>query len=192
MSDISIDQRVELIEGKEDVYKNAKAGSQGVVSARKVDDEGFSMAFVQWDEGVGEANGWTYESHLRPVRSAFFDTIENKEDFLDSIRGRLGEMDDEWADVYLKNLDEAVQTLEQCEAFLVVGLIKEIDKKDNTIVIIPKMNTGFLSDELMAILEAQIVQLAALSYQEMVQQIMQALVEREDDEDGDDKPMQDM
>lgn len=187
---LEIGQRVELIPGREGVYKSAVAGSQGVIKHRKVDDEGFPMVFVEWDKShwryAGEDDGWTYESHLRPLKGVeFFSVLENREEFLAEMFTRIDDADSpEYADAFLKNMNAAITLLADCDGFFVLGMKQEPDPEDSErTVIVPYIHSGFLTEEIMALLEAQIVGLAAMSFQEMVGAILANIASKQDDEE---------
>lgn len=186
--ELTVGQRVELKPGKEGVYKDAVAGSQGTVKKRKIDAEGFPMVYIEWDQShwryAGEEDGWTYESHLRPLKEVeFFNVVENREEFFADMFERLSETDNEFATSFLKNLNEAITLLSESMGFFVLGLKEEPDPEDSdAMVIVPYIHSGHLSEEAMALIEAQIVGLAAMSFQEMIQAILVNLQRDKDSE----------
>lgn len=65
-------QRVRLRADRADVYKNAHAGSEGIVVQHGLDEVGnYPMVYISWDRDNwlvnGEQDMWTFEDHFEPV-----------------------------------------------------------------------------------------------------------------------------
>lgn len=71
ISKIKIGSYVRLREGfdQTDFYRGVSAGATGWVTSSKVDEYGFPMLFVEWDElnnnWAGEPDKWAFESHFQ-------------------------------------------------------------------------------------------------------------------------------
>jgi hypothetical protein len=184
--------RVELLEDKADVYAHAVAGSQGIISDTQV-DEGFEMVFVEWDKThplfSGEPDGWTFASHFIPVEEDDLEGIEDPETFVEQVLARASQEPDPSADIdgFIKRLSKALTSLAGCEGFLVVTTRREPHPDDESRqFIMPYIYSAALDEQSMISLETQIVQLAAISYQEMALSILASL-EDDEDEDGDEE-----
>lgn len=187
---ISLGSVIELLPGKDGVYKNAVAGSRGTVRRIK-DDEGFQMVFIEWDQDDplynGEPNGWTFASHFKVVDGSIED-LNDSEDFIERVRENMQE--GESVDDFLNRMTFALAALSDCESFLVVTTRRTAHPEDkDRQVIIPYIYSSSLSEQAMIALETQVVQLAAVSFQEMSWSVlasMEGLADEDDEDDEDD------
>lgn len=194
MSDcIETGTRVELLPKKDGVYEFAQSGSQGVVADTR-DEDGFSMVFIEWDKDhwryTGEPDCWTFESHFAPVedRIEIFDVMENPEEFLDKVYERAldSATDADLAESFVDRLSEALNGLAEGDGFLVISTRMEPDPDNpEQRLLIPYIYSAFLNEQAMALLEAQVIQLAAISHQEMYMTLLAKLQERRSEEEDD-------
>ncbi len=183
--------KVELLAGVEGVYKKAIAGAQGLVTDTRI-DEGFPIVYVEWDREhfryTGEDDCWTFAQHFQPIEPDIdlFEFLENPERFLEKIFARVKDEEDqdELIEGFIASLTKTLNVLADSDGFLVVATKIEADPTNpERSLVVPHVYSGFLSERAMAIIEAQVVQLAAMSHQEMALGILSQLGPPEDEED---------
>jgi len=84
LSKIKVGSYVKLKKGFDDTdfYRGVTAGATGWVIDSKVDDDGFPMIFIEWDEfnikWSGEVDKWAFESHFEILRDHEMNLNENE------------------------------------------------------------------------------------------------------------------
>jgi hypothetical protein len=68
-------QRVRLkLNGVDNIYAKAYAGSEGWIRDQRHDDLGYPIVFIEWDKNHwtynGEADKWTLEAHFDPIEES--------------------------------------------------------------------------------------------------------------------------
>ena len=69
-------------------YRGVSAGATGWVKETKIDEYGFPMLYIEWDQRnhnwSGEPDKWTFESHFRPLNDGT--DIDADAEYIDSLR----------------------------------------------------------------------------------------------------------
>jgi len=174
MDDVPVNSYVKLKKGYDatDMYRNVDAGATGWIRDRKVDYDGFTMVFIEWDETnpkyAGEIDKWAFESH--------FEVISTKANEPDS------------AERYIESIRIATDAALAAEGFILISVSKVIENKQS--IYEPTVHSGQLNQEVGFILEAQVAHMASTLYQEYVKdalsavEILESLIEEEEDESG--------
>lgn len=182
---------VELKAGFDDVYAEATSGSRGTIRDRRSDKYGFKEIYVEWDKEHwryhGEADGWTYENHFKPVArpdESLLDTdvpAPNAPEVCPDCGGIHPDDDfQERAEVYFDFLGEALEEAADGEAFLVVTVKRERDENGQT-RLTPVIMAASLDDEATAMIEAHLVNLAALAHQNFSEALIRNLQRKRND-----------
>lgn len=161
------------------LYEKATPGAKAIVTATKRDSDGFDMLKVRWDSQFGESDRWLYQNHFNVVQdTTLYDARESPEEFAQKIIGlaRLNNVDEQKVDVYLEQLNEAVNILAESQGFIILTTREEDDELE------PYIYGSFLSPRAMILLESQLVGMAASAHQEMARR-MQAKLRGIEDED---------
>ena len=178
---IKVNSYVKLKNGFDeiDVYRNVDAGATGWVRENKVDDDGFAMIFVEWDESnpkyAGEIDKWVFESHFETVS-------ENYED------GKSAER-------YVESIRIATDAALASDGFFLIT-VRKYKSAAGIDIYEPQVHSGNLEDDIAFIIEAQIAHLASTLYQDYIQDTLNALkikdktkdpVVEDEDKDEDDE-----
>jgi hypothetical protein len=179
-NELEIDDRVELIPGKDEVYEFAVAGAQGRIIGKK-DEDGFPMVFIEWDENhwryTGEPDCWTFESHFRPAEESDSFSI-----FLECVFERVRTAYSiEKAEQYTSKLESVLDILQESDGFLLITANRIEDEGHE--VLVPIISSGFAREDIMVVLEAQLIQMAAMAHQEMAMSILSKMEENEEDDE---------
>jgi len=168
---IPVNSYVQLKDGfdETDMYRSVDAGATGWVRDRKIDDYGFAMIFIEWDEAnpkyAGEIDKWAFESHFK-ILSSKYDKSHTAERYIESIRFAT---------------DEALVA----EGFVLITMNKKIDANGRTLYE-PGVFSGQLNDEAALILEAQIAYMASTLLQGYIQDTLNTIktnkIKGDDDE----------
>src|ERR1700692_3942160 len=71
---LPIDSIVELKGDVADIYTRAYPGSKAIVRKGRIDEDGFSLVYVEWDKDDwrynGQFDGWTYTNHFKYLEMA--------------------------------------------------------------------------------------------------------------------------
>jgi hypothetical protein len=71
---LPIDSIVELKGDVADIYARAYPGSKAIVRKGRIDEDGFSLVYVEWDKDDwrynGQTDGWTYTNHFKYLEMA--------------------------------------------------------------------------------------------------------------------------
>jgi hypothetical protein len=84
ISKIKIGSYVKLKEGfdQTDFYRGVSAGATGWVRKSKIDEYGFPMILIEWDEfnvkWSGERDKWSFESHFSVLNDGDLDLNQNE------------------------------------------------------------------------------------------------------------------
>jgi hypothetical protein len=157
---IKVNSYVKLKNGFDeiDVYRNVDAGATGWVRESKVDDDGFAMIFVEWDESnpkyAGEIDKWAFESHFEIVSEKYQD-------------GKTSER-------YIENIRIATDAALASDGFFLITVRKHKSAKGIDIYE-PQVHSGNLEDDIAFIIEAQIAHLASTLFQDYIQDTLNAL-----------------
>jgi hypothetical protein len=170
---IPLNSYVKLKEGfaETDVYRNVDAGATGWVRHCKVDDDGFSMIFIEWDETnpkyAGEVDKWAFENH--------FEIISSEHN------------DDKVAERYIESIRIATDEALASDGFIMVTVRQSTAKSGKTIYE-PAVFGGEMNKEVLYILEAQIAYMANTLLQDFIQTTLNSMnvedVTEKDDESG--------
>lgn len=73
-----------------DFYRGVVAGATGWVTDSKIDEDGFALVYIEWDElnnnWSGEKDKWAYESHFEVLEDPEMDLNLNEE-YISHLRG---------------------------------------------------------------------------------------------------------
>lgn len=164
----NIDEYVELIEGREQIYTHSRPGQRGWVRAARNDEYGFPQVYIEWDKNDerygGEMDGWTYESHFQQV-------VVNATAKADAREAcpSCGYVHDKEADeieAYLEQLNEGVDAALGGDGYLLISVSSE--QVGNKIIYTPYIFSGTRTNEATAMLEAQLMHMASNTYQESI------------------------
>lgn len=192
LSPIKIGSKVALLPGREAVYEKAVAGSQGTIVAKKPDKDGFRMVYIEWDRDhwrySGQDDQWTYEEHFKPIdQNGIFAALDDPQGFASQVLERAKDRgkDEEEMEEFIERLDEVVNLLSDSEGFIVLTARRETHPQhpDKSFVV-PYVYGAFLNDPIMALLESQMVQLAAVANQELAQKLLRRYQESDDDDEN--------
>jgi hypothetical protein len=188
MNEIPVNAKVELLPGRDEVYQFAQSGSRGWARKTTVDELGFPMIYVEWDKDHwkynGEEDGWTFESHFKmieepptPPASVATELIQQAQARRDEERcqhcGEEHGADVQKASEFLAILEKATQAAAAAEGFFVVTISPEYDPALPGVAIYrPKIFTGLMTDDAADMIEAQVVHLATLAHNEMIEKRM--------------------
>lgn len=178
---ISIGSRVALKDGMDAVYLLALPQAEGFVRDQKVDPDGFPLVYVEWDTDHwrfnGQRDGWTFEEHFDlKERSPIEPEIQPDPDFLAQLSPEPPKITDEQAQEFFDELSDALEQATDGEGFLLIS-VKRKQTEDGELVY-PEIFTSTLTEEAGLLLDAQLAQIAALSYQEMILKLVD-LVQRQ-------------
>lgn len=158
MSDIEIGAKVELLPGRDEVYRYAVSGSRGIVTKQKIDDYGFPMIYIEWDKDHwrfnGEPDGWTFASHFQVIEDPepeeefdyeFEDLGDLLEDITSAHGSKLGDVcphcggihteeQEKYIDAMMSAFDEAADS----EGFILLT-IKRSSGLPGTIMYVPEV-----------------------------------------------------
>lgn len=183
MSDFPLHARVALVDGADDVYAFALAGTEGWVREVKVDEYGFDMIRVEWDKDHwrynGQPDGWTFESHFKQVGDPQPPEIEEfEEEDIEpgDITFTEPAASEAQIEQYIEMLSEAMDAASDSEAFFMIA-VRRIPNPDNPqeLMFVPQIFMDSTSREGGLLLEIQLAECAANSYEEMVQQLIDQL-----------------
>lgn len=166
---IPVNAYVKLKKGfdETDIYRRVDAGATGWVRESKIDDDGFPMIFIEWDETnpnyAGEMDKWAFESHFE-ILSTTHDQVDIQERYIENIR-------------------IATDAALASDAFLLIGINKTKTKNGKTLYE-PMVLSGELNNEAYLILEAQIAYMASTLFQEYIQSALNTM-KIEDKTNGD-------
>lgn len=171
---IPVNSYVRLKKGYDetDMYRKVEAGATGWVRDRKIDDYGFTMILIEWDETnpkyAGEIDKWVFENH--------FEVVSQKVEKADS------------PERYIENVRIATDAALAAEGFFLLTVHKGKLKNGKSFYE-PAIYSGQLSREIAFILEAQITHMASTLFQEYVQDTLNASemlnrLKEEEDESG--------
>lgn len=202
MTEIPIGSRVALRNGVDDVYLYALVGSEGWVREAKVDDDGFELVYVQWDEDHwrfnNQPNGWTFASHFDIKELPKEEIPEEPKEVIEPVSVNEMEVDlpaflaqltapkdgeEDPMDEYMEELTDAMDAASASEGFLMLT-IKRIPNPENPneVMFVPSVFSHTLSEEAHVLLDIQLAECASISYQEMMQNLMQVLAKKRTDD----------
>jgi hypothetical protein len=181
MNDLPVGARVALKPDFEDVYTHAVSGSEGFVRDRKVDDDGFPLVLIEWDQEHwrfnGQPDGWTFESHFKlsekqkPRRKKR--APASNEDLITSFDDD-GLEEEEKMDEFLDNLGDAMESASEGEGFMIISIRREeVPGDPEKFALIPEIFTSTITEEANILLDAQISQCASAVYQEMMMKMVE-------------------
>lgn len=159
MDKLKIGQRVELLPGREELYKKALPGMRGTVQGLNTDADGFEFVYIEWDKDHwrynGESDGWTYASHFRPAGLDLdHELLGAEEQDIPTVIPILTEAEeDQEAEQYLEVLMTACDRAAESEGFYFVTL-----KRDEHNHIQLEVLSAALDDEMRSISGADVFQ----------------------------------
>lgn len=163
-----IDEYVELIEGREQIYHNSRPGQRGWVRSKRVDEWGFPQVYIEWDKSDsrygGEMDGWTYESHFQPVKVNPHAKASTR-DACPSC-GHIHDSEADEIENYLEQLNEGIDAALGGDGYLLITVGSQ--NIGDKIVYTPYFFSATRTEEATAMLEAQLMHLASNTYQEAV------------------------
>jgi hypothetical protein len=168
------------------VYIYAMAGTEGWVRAHKLDDEGFDLVKIEWDKQHwrynGQPDGWTYADHFYIVGPPTPPKQEEEEGEVQLPEMPASESElDEYVDVLTQAMDAASES----EGFIMLAVKRAPNpEKPDEIMFIPQIYQHAVSKEAALLLDMQIAEVAASSYQELVFNMMQAMKSDEGDDES--------
>jgi hypothetical protein len=189
--ELSINSRVELIPGMDQVYRKATGGSLGTVKERKVDDDGFPMIFVEWDKAdwhyAGEKDGWVFESHFRPA------TKESELSPEDILAKALEQVEDDHFDEeeaeeqierFINSINQATEALMDGDGFMLIS-VRRISSNSG-IALVPIVLGDAIDAETRTLIEAQLLQIAASIHSETAMEMFKHIMRKKNEDDGED------
>lgn len=182
---IPVGSRVALKDGFDNVYLSAVAGSEGCVRARKEDEDGFPLIFIEWDKEHwrynNQVDGWTFESHFKVLEEGDEQAEERAtHEFLQKLKGMSHvHLDD--IEGYLDELANAMEIASEGEGFILITVNRH--KLPGATALVPEIFTHFMSMEAGLLLDAQLAHVAATNYQEMIQSELERKMGNQEDED---------
>ena len=167
---IKINSYVKLKNGFDeiDVYRNVDAGATGWVRHSKIDDDGFPMIFVQWDESnpnyAGEADKWVFQSHFEVLSENYND-------------GKAMER-------YIEGIRIATDGALSSEGFFMIT-VRSHQSPSGITVYEPQVFNGSMTEDVAFIVEAQIAHMASTLFQEYIQDTLNAIKIKDKTNDSD-------
>jgi hypothetical protein len=196
MNDIPLHSRVALIDGADNVYTFALAGTEGWIRERKVDDLGYDLVKIEWDKDHwrynGQPDGWTFETHFKAIGPPEVpaektedkqedDEKEENEPQMEIVPvGEISLTDappaDHQIEVYIDTLTEAMDAASESEAFLMIA-VRRVPNPENPreTMYVPQIFTTSTTQEGALLLDIQLAECASTSYEEMVFQLIEQL-----------------
>lgn len=169
-----IGSRVALKDGMDAVYLLALPQAEGFVRDHKVDPDGFPLVYVEWDTDHwrfnGQRDGWTFEEHFDLKERPSVSEHEPKpelSDFLAQLQGEPPKISDEQAQEFFDELSDALEHATDGEGFLLIS-VRRRQTEEGEVVVYPEIFASTLTEEAGLLLDAQLAQIAALSYQDMI------------------------
>lgn len=190
---MKVDSYVELKPGCDEVYMLACAGAPGWVREMQTDDDGFRQVYIEWDKDnwryTGEPDLWTFEDHFNEAEPHGIaarskgnqpPTLDDEPEnpitrFLEeSSKERepcesCGEVHDAGTDrieSYINELENAMETASGADGFVLLSITSRIDPLTGNIIAFPRLFSAAHTSLAATLLESQIAELAAHSYQE--------------------------
>jgi len=199
-------ERVRLKGEPSNLYERAYVGSEGWVRERKMDPVGFPIVKIEWDKSHwtynGEKDMWTFEEHFESIDGAVKEMDDEGKTFMDRLAAFIAaeqaqqkQKPDEDASIidnddteakYNEVLEAATAYAKDCEAFLLVGVIRQHDESHaGRTILIPDIFAGYKSEDAGILLETQVSQLAAQFHQEIAGRVLGELMkeQRKNDEE---------
>jgi hypothetical protein len=196
MNDIPLHSRVALIDGADNVYTFALAGTEGWIRERKIDDLGYDLVKIEWDKDHwrynGQPDGWTFETHFKAIGPPEVpaektedkqedDEKEENEPQMEIVPvGEISLTDappaDHQIEVYIDTLTEAMDAASESEAFLMIA-VRRVPNPENPreTMYVPQIFTTSTTQEGALLLDIQLAECASTSYEEMVFQLIEQL-----------------
>lgn len=175
-SELPIGAKVELLDGCDEVYSRAVAGSRGYVRRHKVDDYGFALVYVEWDRehwrDNDEPDGWTFPGHFKILETPDLvsEIIAEANARRDAERcahcGQEHEEVDE-SQQYLDVLHAAVEDALESEAFFIITLKEDRDAIPGYLSVVPRWYSGSLTDDAQKVLATKLAFLVELAERRM-------------------------
>lgn len=188
MTKLPLHSRVALKDGVDHVYVYALAGTEGWVRGFKQDDDGFDLVRIEWDKEHwrynGQPDGWTFADHFYVIGSPMpprkVEETEDEQAMPDMGDGPLSladmTSDEPDPDRYMEILTEAMDTASESEGFLMFTIRRQSNpENESEVMFIPQIFTNATSKEAGMLLDIQLAEAAAMSYQEMVFTLIQAI-----------------
>lgn len=183
MTEIPLHSRVALKDGADAVYAFALAGTEGWIRDRKQDDDGFEMVKIEWDRDHWRYNGqpdcWTFVDHFALIGPPEpFDEEDEVEDDSEELEPPASM---EQLERYMEALTAAMDSASESEGFFIMT-IKRVPHPENPneVMYVPQLFTHSTSREASILLDIQLAECAAQTYEEMVAHLIQRL-KRDDD-----------
>jgi len=149
-----------------DLYRNVESGATGWVRERKIDDDGFRMIFIEWDETnpkyAGEIDKWVFENHFEVISEKYY---KNKT-----------------AERYIEKIKMATDAALASDAFMLVA-VKKHKGVEGIDIFQPTLLSADMSTECRLILEAQISYMASQLFQEYIQDTLDFMKDKEDEDE---------
>ena len=146
-----------------DFYKNVESGATGWVGECKIDDDGFPMIFIEWDETnpkyFGEIDKWAFENH--------FEVISEKYDKNKTIER------------YIEKIKIATDAALASDAFMLITVRKH-KGVEGVDIFQPTLLSGNMDEECRLILEAQVAYMASQLFQEYIQDTLDIMKDKDD------------
>jgi len=160
---ISVNSYVKLKKGfdETDMYRGVASGATGWVRERKIDDDGFSMIFIEWDETnpkyAGEMDKWTFENH--------FEILSEKYD------------KEKTAEKYIENIRLATDAALAADSFMMIS-VRHHKASNGIYVYEPRIHSAELDESAMYVLEAQVAYMASQLIQEYIQDTLNTIQDK--------------
>lgn len=176
MESIPLHSRVALVDGAESVYAFALAGTEGWVRDRKKDEDGFEMVKVEWDRDHWRYNGqpdcWTFTDH--------FKVVGPPEPFDEDGEGESKELEPpasaDQLENYMDTLTQAMDAASEGEGFFVLT-VRRVPNPESPgeILYVPQLFSHSTSEAASILLDIQLAECAAQTYEEMVAHLVHRL-----------------
>lgn len=192
-----IGSRVRIRDSVTHMYPNARVYNEAIVRARKRDQLGYPIIYVEWDKDhwaySGEEDGWAIEAHFDLVEDQmaedkrFNELLGGLSDLVNNFKSE-GETPDESKEkleiepqeeskmTYNEVLDRALEDARDGEAFIV--LVARPQEFRGNQIITPHMYKHSKREDADMMLEAVMADIASQAYTQLV---MQLIAERKRD-----------
>jgi hypothetical protein len=181
-NEIELHSRIALKEGLEKYYPETVPRSEAWARGYKIDDDGFEMVNVEWDEDhwryqEGSENGWTYAEHFEVIGEPVPPTEESEVSDVD-IQPEPEPVGptEEQIEQFIETMSEAMEAASESESFVVIT-VKRVPNPEEPgqMMMVPQVFHESISNDAEALLEIQMMEIAGASYQQAVMAMLEKL-----------------
>lgn len=181
---LDLNSYVALRDIDEGVYNLTEPGQHGWVRDRLVDEFGFAKVFIEWDKSdglyKGEPDGWTYESHFALVTEDQ-NTVQGEEPCPEC--GGFHRDASGMIEKFLDELHAGIDAALGADGFILITVREDRDDEQRLSIFAPQIFQAFLTPESSEMIEAQLLHIASMSFQEGAIQKLNLLREHHEEDD---------